>query len=785
MTHNLSLKDYMLRRILILMLFGWVTISAFSQKDHDASSLPYKTKLELADRYFSESLFYSAAQLYADCMSIKETDRYPVFWHAMALYYARDYEGALLSFEKFYGMKPEPKDKKADWDLGDKTIFKTGKLFYGMTLHRLADYQNAKDVLQEFTSTYTDRDAKEVARVLEMAKITMKSCEEAPKIPVAKAEVEFLPTTINKPYTEAAPFLFKEGELYYSSTGSDSLMFFRGYKNQPKTYLYKSTLQGEKWKEGAKIEGAINEDGYHTTNGTFNKARSRFYFTRCLEMDDDRPLCNLFVAECSNGQFSNIRRLPENINTKEVFSATQPAVRSGVNEFNEFVYYVADRPGGVGGTDIWCTERMENGDYTKPKPININTTADEVTPFFDDSLKVLYFSSNGYPGFGGFDIFSTQGNRDDAYSFDKVTNIGKPLNSGADDLYYTVARDLRHGFFVTNRKGSVPLNDIATASDDIVGWYSYKYSVIGKVKINDTLLADLPGAKILLYEKDSRGKFKLVGKDSIHSDGGYAFKLSPDKDYQLVAEVPGFEPIKENISTKPFPKDAIIKQDFLLNKTELVVWGYTFDENTGNRDIFGATVSVYEVTQEGKEELVTEIELNRRENKYATVLPRGKEYRIIAYKEGYLAGSKNVSTKNVPLNIDSIQADIGLKKVKLNYAYRLNNILYDYAKADLREISKRVLDTLYMIMTDNPTMVIQLSSHTDSIGSYSDNMLLSIARAKSCVDYLVQKGIDKQRLSSTGYGEFKPIAPNSNPDGSDNPEGRALNRRTEFRILKL
>ena len=87
-------------------------------------------------------------------------------------------------------------------------------------------------------------------------------------------------------------------------------------------------------------------------------------------------------------------------------------------------------------------------------------------------------------------------------------------------------------------------------------------------------------------------------------------------------------------------------------------------------------------------------------------------------------------------------------------------------------------------MHENPSFVIELASHTDGKGNDPYNMRLSQARAQSCVDYLIKRGIEKKRMIPMGYGMRKPIAPNKNEDGSDNPDGRAINRRTEFKILK-
>ncbi|HTE31005.1 MAG TPA: OmpA family protein, partial [Chryseolinea sp.] len=121
---------------------------------------------------------------------------------------------------------------------------------------------------------------------------------------------------------------------------------------------------------------------------------------------------------------------------------------------------------------------------------------------------------------------------------------------------------------------------------------------------------------------------------------------------------------------------------------------------------------------------------------------------------------------------------------KVNETFVVNNIYYDFDKATLRPESYPALDEIVRMMTVYPDLVIELSAHTDTKGSESYNLKLSGERAKNIVAYLTDKGIDPARLHSKGYGEERPVAPNKNDDGSDNPEGREKNRRTEFKVIK-
>ncbi len=112
----------------------------------------------------------------------------------------------------------------------------------------------------------------------------------------------------------------------------------------------------------------------------------------------------------------------------------------------------------------------------------------------------------------------------------------------------------------------------------------------------------------------------------------------------------------------------------------------------------------------------------------------------------------------------------------------LEPIFFDFDKATIKAVSYPVLDEIVKVLTDRPTMKIRVESHTDSKGSDRYNQKLSERRAQATVKYLIDKGIDPTRLEAQGYGESRPIAPNATSDGSDNPEGRAKNRRSEFHI---
>jgi OmpA-OmpF porin, OOP family len=130
-----------------------------------------------------------------------------------------------------------------------------------------------------------------------------------------------------------------------------------------------------------------------------------------------------------------------------------------------------------------------------------------------------------------------------------------------------------------------------------------------------------------------------------------------------------------------------------------------------------------------------------------------------------------------------IEKNLSIAK-KPKDAIHIPNIQYEFDRSTILESSKMALDTTVLeLMSLNPELIIEIQSHTDSKGNDKYNLKLSQKRAESVVTYLVSKGIDAKRLKAQGFGESQPIAPNENKDGTDNPEGRAKNRRTDFKIV--
>lgn len=164
---------------------------------------------------------------------------------------------------------------------------------------------------------------------------------------------------------------------------------------------------------------------------------------------------------------------------------------------------------------------------------------------------------------------------------------------------------------------------------------------------------------------------------------------------------------------------------------------------------------------------------------FKIVLPYDKNYSIRASADHFFAISENLNLDSlVKAGYREIHKDLYLAPIEIGQVVRLNNVFFDFDKWDLRPESYVELNRVVELMTNNPSIEIEMSAHTDSYGSDEYNFKLSDERARSVREYILSKGIDPKRIVSQGYGETKPVVPN------DTDENRQLNRRVEFKILK-
>ena len=465
--------------------------------------------------------------------------------------------------------------------------------------------------------------------------------------------------------------------------------------------IYISKKKGNIWAEAVNPSKPLNTQSHDAIVGVSPDGKHALIYKG---EDNGGDIFECRINE--DGSWRSPKRLPKEINTKyhETSASFSPDMES--------LYFVSDKPGGFGGKDIYFTSlrlkgKKEKLDYEDAVNIGavINTPFDEQGVFMDVSGTILYFSSKGHNTMGGYDIFKTTIKNG---KWTKPENLGYPINTADDDLFFSFSRDGRHAYYSSFDPSGYGNRDI------------YMITLLGPEKEHEF----------------------IVDHDLL------AFKTIPLKENLMLDKVD----IKENQLT-------IVRGRVLDGLTLAPLGGVPVD-------IFDNALG----------RMISSFESKSGSGKYMVSLPSGRNYGFSANAKDYMFHSENLIIPPTT-SVQEIEMDILLFKVKVGSKIILKNIFFDFDKTTLRPTSTAELNRLIKMLNDMPTLKIEISGHTDNVGSDAYNKKLSLGRAKAVVDFLIDNGIDSDRLTSAGYGESQPIETN------ETEEGRQMNRRTEFKVL--
>ena len=383
------------------------------------------------------------------------------------------------------------------------------------------------------------------------------------------------------------------------------------------------------------------------------------------------------------------------------------------------IYFASNRPGGLGGLDLYRVNMDASGRFGTPANMGkeVNTAGDEMFPYVAEDGK-LYFASDGHPGLGKLDLFLA------VRTGGKVTveNMGSPYNSNMDDFGLVISKrgDV---FFSSNRAGGV-------GDDDI-------------------------------YFYEAPQKTELIKNDD------------PSKNPLLVS--------------KPSDPDSLTKA-LAIKTVNYYLKGTIFTQNNANESI-PLDSSRVRILNAENQELVTEFTTEKNGRFGPITLKEDGDYIILADKKNFLTKREDFSMAGraipqsllkKPVTDTTFYTSLIIDQVFVGKTFRVDNIYYDLDKWDIRSDAALELDKLVQTLSDNPQIKIELGSHTDARATEVYNLRLSQKRAESAINYIVTKGIARERLSAKGYGEGILIIPNAKTEAE-----HQTNRRTEFKVVEI
>jgi outer membrane protein OmpA-like peptidoglycan-associated protein len=398
---------------------------------------------------------------------------------------------------------------------------------------------------------------------------------------------------------------------------------------------------------------------------------------------------------------------------------------------NLFVY--VDQNGG----DLYVST-LRGSKWSKPVSIseNINKKSHESSACISyDNKTLFYISDDPTISMGGRDIFYS--NMDKYGNWSPPTNIGPVVNTKYDEVDLFIHPDGRTVYFSSRGHNTMGGYDIFKTTKDKNGNWSTP------VNMGYPINTPLDDAFFVTTASGKTAYFASVRPEGKGLHDIYEIRFADDEESTPVEDKIYLTLVKGKVTDKvtSFPLESYI--EIMDNNANEVVATYTTNSQTGG---------------------------------YIVNLPSGKNYGLSVNKDGYLFHSENFNLADTSA-YQEITIDIELQRIEVGTTIVLKNIFFDYDKATLRPESYAELNRVVTILNKQPKLKIEISGHTDNKGSFEYNKQLSKSRAKTVVDYLIEKGISTDRLTYEGYAFEKPIATN------DTDEGRQLNRRVEFKVL--
>jgi tetratricopeptide (TPR) repeat protein len=412
--------------ILFFFIFSFSNINAQT----------FKAYVKAGDKATNQQDYYAAMIYFKNALEIKNEDADVTYKFADAARLYHNFESA----EEYYLKVLQNED--AD-------NFPLINFWLGKVKKNQGAYAEAIRYFEKYNSSGNGN-----TEMVEQAKTEIEACRWAVDLVAVPEDIEInrLNKRVNSKYSDFGAIM-KGDTLFYSS------LKFRNSKDKsvPEKKMTK-VLYSVKGSKGRPMKYKFNDDKLHTAHTAFSRDKKRIYYTQCENKGRVEITCTLCYKEKDkkrkNRWKKKIIKLPKSINQKG-FTATHPAIGFDKKTGKELLYFVSNRPGGKGGLDIWVSE-IKGKKFSDPKNVeSINTKYNDLTPFFHEPSQTLYFSSDGYKGLGGFDIYKSK-NTEDGWA--DAEHLGYPTNSSYNDIYYTLAADTSSAFLASNRIGSMYLN---------------------------------------------------------------------------------------------------------------------------------------------------------------------------------------------------------------------------------------------------------------------------------------------------------------------------------------
>lgn len=451
-------------------------------------------------------------------------------------------------------------------------------------------------------------------------------------------QLRHLPAGINTPDSDIMYTRGPNGARYFSSNSFE----YKQDSLTPRRMLSKILLQtGDA--TAVPLPDEINIPGKNVAHSAFNQAMTKVYYSVCDFRNYDEMICDIYSADVDKeGNWTNPVKAGFN---QEDYSTTQPSVGFDATKGGEYLYFSSDRPGGQGGLDLYRASLSSDGTVGAPENLSsVNTAGDEASPFWYGPRQTLYFATNGRFTFGGLDIYKSfliDGR------FRRPVNVGAPINTSADEAYYTRYDDPDQAYVSSRKPDSEAI--FYSNEKDVCCYDLYEFTPDPRIDLqaltfNKLTKDELIGVTLKLCKITPNGP-ELLEEVTNLEDNEFNFKVEQGAKYQLKAEKDGFTSVIDEFDlSSPELKDlAFIERRLELNpKVTLDV--FTFN-NVDESELPGTTIKLFAVGEDGTMTLVEEI-TDPSANDGHFELEIGKNYLVEATKPGFGKATTEVDLRD-------------------------------------------------------------------------------------------------------------------------------------------
>ncbi len=598
---------------------------------------------EKAEEALKEGDHYLALDYYSRVIAVDSNKISALRGFSTAAFEYAAYARAKWATERILAI--DPKDEQAN-------------LFYAEILFREGDYDGA---LAQYTKLLSGGSEYQGVMAEKGVEKTSWAITQRKNSDFSNTAI-LLDTTINTAYSEYMNWPNNDGSFYFSSYRFP----FKGDRGDRKRdrHLNKVLLATPAGTDNFSAEATnFNEEKRHTLHPTLNGAGDVMYYAQGDFINSADIRCELYMRKKNGNDWGNAQKLPASINTPD-FTVTEPNVGKVPGENNETLFFVSDKTGGKGGRDIWYCSILPDGTFTEPKNLEaVNTELDEVTPFYHSATGTLYFSTNGQQTMGGFDVYKIVGG---STSWSAIEPLEPPVNSYANDVFFTLLKDASVSYLSSNRYGSANISEEACCYD-IFQVALVKPKMLA-VTFNATTRDSLPRTNIRLYELVD-GKRVLVDSAKNIPLAYYPFSVSPGKSYILIADKPGFKPDTVPFVTPRLAWPGVMAQNLFLTPLKVDLIARVFDK-VSKEPIAGATARFIDLgptddDAEGPGRKTaaggSKVDQNPTGNEFYYPLEFNHNYKVYISKDGYTTDSAFVTTKGLTDNT-TLRADLFLQR---------------------------------------------------------------------------------------------------------------------------